>query len=72
MGMKNQLATTIAIATALLTLAPGMKERAAHAVSSTILQPVSVTSSVDFVSSPVNLINQSGLSGDGYTSLLIT
>ena len=45
--MKNQLAATQTITAALLTLVFGMKGGAAHAVTTTILQPDSVTATQD-------------------------
>ena len=54
----------MAIAAILLPPSPGTKGSAAHAVSNTILQPTSVTSSLDespFISIH-HLINQTGLS----------
>ncbi len=64
--MKKPLTTTLGITAALLTLGRGP----ADAVTTTILQPERVTSSVDAFSDqflPINLINQSGLS-TSYTS----
>ncbi|MBC6418249.1 MAG: hypothetical protein GDA44_05385 [Prochloron sp. SP5CPC1] len=69
--IKKQLAATIAIGAAAL-LTPASTGGAAHAVTTTILQPTRVRSNVgefrggrSFVN---NLINKSGLTEGGYTS----